>query len=430
MSITESDNTPDLPEKVSRNLPAAAVILERCDKLASLSSMPDAICRTYLSREHGLANEMVSGWLTEAGMTASIDAAGNVFGRYAPAGQDTFLVLGSHLDTVPDAGRYDGILGVLSGIAVVDQLARSGTELPFGIEVVGFGEEEGVRFGTTLMCSRAFAGTWDSSWLALTDESGTTLESALETFGMDPQRVGEAARSPDQLEGYLELHIEQGPVLEAEDLPVGIVTGIAGAQRLLVTWTGTAAHAGTTPMDLRRDALAAAARGVEFVERTALALGIVATVGQLVAEPGGMNVVPGRVTMSLDVRSVDAELMEQGKQEILAGLSRIAADRGISMDVQPVHAADPVACAEHMRQAVASAINGLTAPVFELPSGAGHDAMAVATVCDVGMIFIRCAAGLSHNPGESVSHTDVAWGLAALHDTVLHLAENKARDSR
>ncbi len=428
MSITEPDEKADLPEKVAENLAAAALILERCDKLAKLSSMPDAICRTYLSREHGLANEMVSGWLTEAGMSASVDAAGNVFGRYAPAGQSTFLVLGSHLDTVPDAGRYDGILGVLSGIAVVDELKRSAVDLPFGIEVVGFGEEEGVRFGTTLMGSRAFAGTWDSSWLTLADETGTTLQSALESFGLNPRHVGDAAREAHRLEGYLELHIEQGPVLEAEDLPVGVVTGIAGAERLLVTWSGTAAHAGTTPMDLRRDALAAAASGVEVVERTARTLGIVATVGQLVVEPGGMNVVPGKVVMSLDVRSVDAALMQQGKEEILAGLEHIASARGLDIEMQPVHAAAPVACAERLRQAAASAIGGLTCPVFELPSGAGHDAMAIASVCDVGMIFVRCAAGLSHNPAERVSQADVAWGLAALHDTVLHLAKNQTRD--
>ncbi len=400
----------------------AREILARCDELAGLSSMIGGICRTYLSPEHRAANSLVGGWMRSAGMEVVEDAVGNICGRFAPAGQTRFLVIGSHLDTVPDAGRYDGILGVLTGIALVQSLGARGHSLPFGIEVVGFGEEEGVRFGATLMGSRGYAGSWDPAWAQLLDADGVSLADAMSVFGLDIASVDEAARAPETLLGYLELHIEQGPVLEAENLPVGVVTGIAGARRLQVEIEGQAAHAGTTPMRLRRDALVTAAACVQAVAAVANALDIVATVGQLSVEPGGVNVVPGCVTFSVDVRSTDQSLLDEGVDRIVRDIEQLAQADGLRFDVKETHRASPATCAPMMVDAATRAIEGLGLPAFALPSGAGHDAMAIAPVCDVGMIFVRCAAGLSHNPDESISVEDAAWGLAAMRGTVLELA--------
>ena len=385
--------------------------------------MPDGICRVYLSREHQRANERVAEWMRAVGMDTWVDAAGSVCGRYAGEQENAkTLVIGSHLDTIPDAGRYDGILGVLLGIEVVGALHAASRRLPFAIEVIGFAEEEGVRFGATLMASRAFAGTWDSDWWALADADGIDLRSAFAEFGLSAEQITQARRDAGSLLGYLEVHIEQGPVLESLDAPLGVVTAIAGARRAQISITGLAGHAGTTPMNLRRDALVAAAQGIALLEALAVEYGVVATVGQIECEPGGVNVIPGFVTFSIDVRAADDGLRDRVVAMFETQLQSLCEARSLALQVTPLHAAAAVACAPQLQQAFAAAVTQLGLSPHELPSGAGHDAMAVADVCPVGMLFLRCTDGISHNPAEAVTREDVAWSFAALERTVVNLA--------
>src|SRR6266496_512749 len=280
-------------------------ILDRCDALARCSEQADGLTRVFLSPEQRAASELVTAWMREAGLEARIDAIGNVVGRYeGETSGRACLMLGSHLDTVRDAGKYDGMLGVITAIECVGDLHARGRRLPFAIEVVGFADEEGVRFSVTLSGSRAVAGTFDRAALDRTDTAGTTMREALVTYGLDPDRVGDAARKPPDVLAYAELHIEQGPVLEALGLPVGVVTAINGGNRFWIDVAGMAGHAGTVPMNLRRDALAAAAECTLAVERIAARIAdVVGTVGRIEAFPGAVNVIPGKVRFSLDVRA-------------------------------------------------------------------------------------------------------------------------------
>lgn len=368
----------------------ARTVLDRCDRLAALSSRPDGIERVYLSPEHAAANELTATWMREAGLTTWQDAAGNLCGRLEgtrpglPA-----LLLGSHLDTVPGAGRYDGVLGVMVALAVVERLG----ELPFAVEVVAFADEEGTRFGATLLGSRALAGTWDETWWALRDADGVSMEDAALAFALDPGAVRDAARRPDELLAYLEVHIEQGPLLEEEDRALGVVTAISGARRMLVTVTGETRHC-ATPWDRRRDALAAASEMVLAIERVARDAGSPATVGHLRVEPDAVNVIPGLAELSIDLRDADDDARDATLARILAELDAIAARRGVTVTVTPTHVAAAVACDPALRAAVRAGITATCdADPLELPSIAGHDAMAVAAVAPIGMLFVRCGGG-------------------------------------
>ncbi|NIR31907.1 MAG: allantoate amidohydrolase [Gammaproteobacteria bacterium] len=384
--------------------------MARVDALAACSESPRALTRRYLTPEHRCANARVSEWMRAAGMRVHIDAVGNVVGRYeasspgAPA-----LVAGSHLDTVRDAGRYDGMLGVVLPVACIGELHRRGERLPFAVEVVGFGDEEGVRFESTLLGSRAVAGTLDPALLGATDTEGMTLAQALREFGLDPARIGEAARRPQDVLGYLEVHIEQGPVLEAEGLPVGIVTTIAGATRLAVTLTGRAGHAGTVPMSMRRDALAASAAAVVAVERRCRAEeGLVGTVGRLEVHPGAVNVIPGEVRFTVDVRSADDARRAAAAADIIAAIEDIARERGVACAVRELHVHPSCTCSPWLASQLEAAVAAEGLTVRRLPSGAGHDAMALAALTDVAMLFVRCKEGVSHHPAESITTEDAA----------------------
>ena len=401
-------------------------VLERCDELAGISALADGLIeRTYLTVEHKAANAAVAQWMSDSGLATWQDAAGNVCGRLEgerpglPA-----LLLGSHLDTVPQAGRYDGILGVMIAIDVAARIRQSGRTLPFALEIVGFGDEEGTRFGATLLGSRALAGTWDPNWWKLADADGVTLREAFAAFGLDPDAIGRAARRPEDLIGYLEAHIEQGPVLEERDRALGLVTSIAGARRMLITVTGRAAHAGT-PYAARRDALGGASEAILAVESLAPGLGLIATVGRIGAQPGAVNVVAGTVTFSLDLRASSDELRDAGLEQLLAEAERICARRGLTLSVEHTHAAETVHCDPAMRATLARGVaaTGDDDPL-DLFSPAGHDAMAIATLTRVGMLFIRCAGGVSHHPEESVLEADVALAIDAMHAAVLNLAES------
>src|SRR5947208_9964060 len=279
--------------------------MERCDLLATCTEEPGRITRPFASDAMRHAHQYVQDWMRQAGMTARRDNIGNLHARYEGSG-DATLLLGSHLDSVRDAGRYDGPLGVMVAIAAVQRLHDEGKRLGFGIEVLAFADEEGLRFGTTYLGSRAFAGRLDPNDLERADSTGVSMAEAIRAFGGDPARIGQDRRPAENLLGYVEVHIEQGPVLEAQGLPVGIVSAIAGQARIEIVFAGEAGHAGTVPMDRRRDALTAAAEMVLAVEAIATTeQGLVATVGKLEVEPGAANVIPGRAALSLDVRHAD-----------------------------------------------------------------------------------------------------------------------------
>jgi allantoate deiminase len=409
----------------SRSLAEAAVILERCDDLAGLSSQPERLQRVHLSPEHAAANALIAGWMQEAGLSTWQDAAGNQCGRLegAEPGMPA-LLLGSHIDTVSDAGRYDGMLGVLLAIAVAGRLTSS--ELPFAVEVVAFSDEEGTRFGTALLGSRALAGTWDDEWWNLTDDDGITLAEAMQDFGLDPARLPGAYRRREDLVGYLEAHIEQGPWLEDADRALGVVTSIAGARRFHLTMTGKAGHAGGTPYDRRRDALVGASEVVVEIERLSKALNVIGTVGKLEAFPGGVNVIPGRVEFSLDLRAEFDDDRDEALRQIIDSAESIARRRGLSFNRHEIYRADAVLCDVDLRAAVEA---GIRATGDEEPmalwSRAGHDGMAVVAVTPIAMLFIRCKGGVSHHPDESVTKADVAAALTAYEATVRSLAESK-----
>lgn len=395
----------------------ASAVLNACDALAALSARPDGIERVYLSSQHADAHCLVTPWFKKAGLSTWQDQAGNLCGRMEgrrsglPA-----LMLGSHLDTVPMAGRYDGILGVMIALAAVSRFADRRDQLPFALEVVGFGDEEGTRFGSTLLGSQAMAGRWQDAWWALQDADGVTLRNAFIEFGLAPEHIGEAARTSSQLVGYLEAHIEQGPFLEAHNEPLGVVTAIAGARRFTVTCTGYASHAGTTPMDMRRDALCASSEAVLAIEHVAIKHHCVATVGTLETLAGAVNVVSGQVRFGIDLRAQADEQRDRAWNAIKQALDSIAAQRGVLFDCRETHRASAVGCAPRLQDAIANgiaAVTGHSTPP-RLVSGAGHDAMAMANITDVGMLFLRCRGGISHHPDESVLEEDVALAIDAM----------------
>ena len=386
--------------------------MERCEALARHSELSGGLTRVYLSEEQRRASGLVLGWMREAGMEARIDAVGNAVGRYEGerAGLPC-LMLGSHLDTVRDAGKFDGMLGVVSAIECVDFLNSRKKKLPYAIEVIGFADEEGVRFSTTLLGSRAVAGTFRREALDALDKDGVTLGEAMRRFGLDPARIGEAARPKDSVLAYAELHIEQGPVLEAEGLPVGVVTAINGATRLAVELGGFAGHAGTVPMNLRQDALAAAAECVLAIERRCGGVPeLVGTVGKLETLPGAVNVIPGQVRFTIDIRSPRDPERLAACGEVVAEMQAIAKRRGVSIKVTKTHEGGVAKCAPWLQAQIGAAIEAAGCAVRSLPSGAGHDGMAMIELCDIGMLFVRCKAGISHNPAEAISAEDVEAG--------------------
>ncbi len=394
----------------------AETVMAWADELGKISEDPDCLTRTYLTPEHRQAVELVQSWMEESGMTTRLDAVGNMVGRYegSEPGLPT-LLFGSHLDTVRDAGQYDGALGVLLAAACVGVLHRAGERLPFAIDIVGFAEEEGVRFRSTLIGSSAVAGTLQDSDLTLTDEDGVTVAEAMHDFGLDPERVGDAAYKPDDVLAYVEAHIEQGPVLENAGLAVGAVTAIAGISRFHVTITGVAGHAGTVPMGLRQDALAAAAECVLAVETVCTETqGMVGTVGRLDVSPGADNVIPGAVKFGIDMRSGDDAVRAQAVDDVLSRLRNICERRGLPIDIVKTHENPSTTCAPWLRDRIADAIETETATRHLLPSGAGHDAMALTGLADVAMLFLRCTGGISHNPDEAVATDDVACALRVL----------------
>jgi allantoate deiminase len=381
--------------------------MQRCDALGRISDESDRLTRTFHSPAMRRANRQVAQWMRQAGLTVREDAAFNLFGRWPskrPGAQT--LLLGSHLDTVRDAGRYDGALGVLAALAAVTHLRAEGHELPFHIEVVGFSDEEGVRYQLPYIGSRALAGTLSKRNLAQIAEQG----------------IERARRPAGSCLGYVEVHIEQGPRLEQRNVPVAPVTSIVGQSRIRLELVGRAGHAGTTPMESRQDALAGAAEIALAAERC----GVVATVGQLTVEPGASNVIPGRAILTLDVRHARDRRRLAAVRALRVRARDVARRRGLRLVWTLVHEEKSVPCDRDLTRRISAVIarRGLT--VVPLASGAGHDAAALASFCPVAMLFVRCRKGISHHPTESVRRSDVAVALGVLSDFVLAVAARHA----
>ncbi len=397
-------------------------LIECAAGLARHSDAPDHYTRTYLTPAHRAAARQIAGWMREAGMSVRTDAVGSVIGRYEGAAKGAkALVLGSHFDSVRNGGKYDGVLGILVPVACVAELSRRGERLPVAIEVVAFADEEGARFQTSFLASRALIGRFDPAVLERRDADGITLAEAMDAAGLDPNNVGAARRDPADIAAYVEVHIEQGPTLLEAGLALGVVTTIAGGTRHAVRVMGESGHAGTVPMRMRHDALAAAAEMVLAVEARCRAEGLVGTVGVLEVKEGTGNVIPGEIRFTVDIRSAVDATREAAERDVFARFDAIARERGVLVERTTTHAVRAVPCAKSLQDRLAGSLERLGLEPRRLPSGAGHDAMILAEVTDVGMLFVRCGAGgVSHNPAETVSAEDAGLAADALLDFLRH----------
>ncbi len=399
-------------------------VVRRCRKLARVSEEEERLTRRFATPAMARANALVGRWMAEAGMAVRVDAAGNLVGHLPGCDPDAgTLLLGSHLDTVRDAGAFDGPLGVLAAVACVARLRAEEVTLPFAVDVLAFSDEEGLRYGTGYLGSSAVAGTFEPALLELADEDGVTVRDALAAFGGEPDAPERASRRGERLLGYCEVHIEQGPVLEQREAPVAVVGAIAGATRAQVRFTGRAGHAGTVPMELRRDAACALAELVLAVEAAGRAEpGLVATVGRLSAQPGAPNVIPGAALASLDVRHADDAVRAAAVDGLRARAEAIAGARGLGVAWEGRLDTPGVAMDPALSERLAGAVAALGLPDVRLPSGAGHDAVALSALTGTAMLFVRCAGGVSHHPDESVAPADVAVALDVLDGFVRGLA--------
>ena len=402
-------------------------VTQRIEALARISEESGRLVRTFCSPAMRRANNVVGKWMHQAGMTVRVDPIGNLIGHFpatAPnASKPKALLLGSHLDTVRDAGKFDGALGVLTAIECVGQLRAARARLSFDIDVLGFADEEGVRYQSTYLGSRVVAGTFNPSEQNRTDAAGIKMGEAIRKFGGDPQAFNRAKLDPRRLLGYVEVHIEQGPVLEQKNLALGIVTAISGQTRMRFRVSGRAGHAGTVPMKLRQDALCAAAELVLAIEDFARRrVGLVATVGKLEVRPGASNVIPGQVELSLDLRHANDAVRERARSRLTELAKQIGRQRRVDVNWEVAHQAKAVACDRQLAALLADAVRKRQGEVILLPSGAGHDAVAISAITPVAMLFVRCKDGVSHHPAESVKVQDVGLAVNALRDFVESLA--------
>jgi N-carbamoyl-L-amino-acid hydrolase len=404
------------------------LLMEWSETIGAWSEMEDGLTCSYMTPVHRRTAEQLAAWMREAGMQVQIDAVGNVAGRYLSDAADArTLMTGSHYDTVRDGGKYDGRLGILLPIAVARHLNERGERLPFHLEVVGFAEEEGVRFKSTFLGSNAITGRFDLALLDKRDADGVTMREALQDAGHDPAAIPAIARDPAELLGFFEVHIEQGPVLLEHGLAAGVVTAIAGSSRYLVELTGLASHAGTTPMHMRKDAAAAAAEIVLLVEaRCARAPSLVGTVGQLEVPNGSVNVIPAHCKLSLDIRAADDAVRLSAVQDILDGIAAICARRQVEAGIEQIVSASAAPCAPWMMDQLGAAIERTGLARFDLASGAGHDAMAMAAITDVAMLFTRCGnGGISHNRLETMTADDAELSAQVILDFLRNFRQRR-----
>jgi allantoate deiminase len=382
--------------------------------LGAVSAEPDRLVRLFLSPDHRRAADLVARWMREAGLDVSEDALGTVRGRLE--GQGKRLLIGSHIDTVIDAGKYDGPFGVIAGILAAEHFVRTKRRPPFGIDVLAFGDEEGSRFPATLTSSSACAGVFKTDMLALADRNGVTLGAAIAAYGKSAAEIPAAAYARDEAAAYVEVHIEQGPVLETRNQPLGVVTGIVGQTYLNMELLGEAGHAGTVPMMLRRDALAGAAEAILLGETLARdTVGeVVATVGRVAVSPGATNVIPANAAVIFDIRSGSETARAKLAEALASGVRRIADRRHLGLTITSTREVATTPCHPHIQDQFADAIRALGAEPLRLGSGAGHDGQAMARLCPIGMLFVRCRGGISHSPMEYASPHDLGLAVAAL----------------
>lgn len=404
------------------------LMMQRIEQLATLSESTHGLTRRFATPEHRLANDLAASWMKQAGMSVHEDAIGNVIGRYEGAESGApAIMLGSHLDTVVMAGKYDGMLGVLCGLACVEHLAANGQRLPQAIEVIAFADEEGVRYQSTFLGSRAVTGEFDFSQLDRLDKDGISMRDALIAFGKNPDDLTDAIRKPEDIAAYLEVHIEQGPVLEQEDLAIGVVTAIAGATRMVATIIGEAGHAGTVPMSLRRDALVAAAECITGIERICTgSVDLVGTVGAIKAQPGAGNVIPGHVEFTIDIRAAEDANRKTAVDAVIAHVHSVCEQRHLEIEIDTVHDESSEVCDEALIGHISKAIASCQPRVLSLTSGAGHDAMVMTHLTASGLIFVRCAGGISHNPAESITLEDAALSAEVMLQSVLNVSSATA----
>ena len=399
------------------------LLVSMLDEVAAITDEPGRITRTFLSPATEPVLKVVGSYMQDFLLEPQVDAVGNLIGRReCGRAKAKTLILGSHLDTVRNAGKYDGPLGVLLPLVALHELGRRGIVLPFDVEVVGFSEEEGVRFASAYLGSKAYCGRLTPRDLLLKDGAGITVRQAIEQFS-GPFTLPKPAHRRADLLGYVEVHIEQGPVLEREKLAVGVVSAIAGQSRFKLTWTGRAGHAGTTPMALRRDALAAAAEfavGIEAIARDTR--GLVATIGVLTVAPGAANVIPDRVEHTLDVRHADDRVRRRALLAIGRLATRIAGRRGVKRTWQRTQDNGAVACARPLTAVLERSVRAVQGRSLSLVSGAGHDGVVMASLCPVAMLFVRCRDGLSHHPDEYASPRDLKVALDVMIDFLQRLA--------
>jgi allantoate deiminase len=403
-----------------KDLRFGPALMARLDALAAFTEVPGQLTRRYLTPAHTSAMGQVRAWMEEAGMSVRTDALCSIFGRYEARTRDApAIMLGSHIDTVIDAGKYDGNLGVLASIAVVAELARRDERLEHAIEVAAFGEEEGSRFSAHILTSSALIGAIKPALLDLRDSDGISIRDALALAGGDAKAYRACVRKKGEIAAYLELHIEQGPVLDDKGLALAAVTAINGSMRVAVTVEGFAGHAGTVPMGSRRDALAAASEMILAVERVAATTpDLVATVGRIKASPGVTNVIPGGVEFAIDMRSPSDSVRRRAGKSLLSTLRQIAARRAVKLETDIYQENPAIALDPGLIDAAAQAITACGHEPLRLSSGAGHDAMIMQKLCPSGMIFLRCKDGVSHNPAESITVEDADVGVRVLLEAV------------
>jgi N-carbamoyl-L-amino-acid hydrolase len=409
--------------KSGEGVTLGARVMELCDDLAQWSETPHGLTCTYLSEAHRKVATRIRDLMQAAGLGPRIDDVGNVVGRYRSTNADAkTVIVGSHYDTVTNAGKYDGRLGIAAGLAVIEQLVREKVALPFHVDLMAFSEEEGVRFSAPYIGSSAVAGRFEPAFLDRRDAKGETLRQVLAAAGHDAANIVALARRKGDVAAYLEVHIEQGPVLIESDLPVGIVTSIAGNSRFGVTVEGVFGHAGTVPMEHRRDAAAAAAEIVLCVESRCRRPNLVGTVGLLTVPDGAINVVPGRCELALDIRSGDDPTRHAAVKDILAEIEHIAKRRKVAIKLTPLLDVAAVPCSPRLQEALAGSIERLGVPAFRLPSGAGHDAVMFSQLTDVAMLFVRCGnGGVSHSPLETITQSDADFAARVVVDALKHL---------
>jgi allantoate deiminase len=389
-------------------------ILARINELAGYSEDQEFLTRTFGSRAFVEAGKKVFSWMNEAGLQTTIDNIGNIRGRLLSTNKsDKTFVMASHIDSVVNAGKFDGPLGVIMGLDLMEHLTTSGSAIPFNIELIAFSDEEGVRFHSTYLGSKVVAGTFDKELLYKNDAAGISVMELIQSLGGDANRLTENAIAAEDMAGYFEIHIEQGPVLYEKNIPAAIVSSIAGQRRIELSFKGIAGHAGTVPMDRRNDALCAAAACILEIERIATTQKnkVVATVGKLDICNAASNVIPGEIVCSLDIRSYDDTILEAASEKIYQACESVCKKRNIVFEWNCIQLTKPVACDKYMNQLLEEAIKEAGYEVMQLVSGAGHDAVAISEIAPVAMLFVRCFKGISHNPQENVEPADIKASL-------------------